>query len=95
MMTRFLIGLVSALVLMSLQRGSTADLPFDASKPIVEIEWRGKANLGQDEFLDLIGIQVGDTLERETIRRGLEKLFLKGFFSQIRIEVTPVQEGLK
>lgn len=95
MMTRFLIGLVSALVLMPLQRGSTADLPFDASKPIVEIEWRGKANLGQDEFLDLIGIQVGDTLERETIRRGLEKLFLKGFFSQIRIEVTPVQEGLK
>ena len=94
-MTRFLIGLVSGLVLISLQSGAAAEPPFDPSKPIVEIEWRGKANLGQDEFLDLIGIQVGDTLERDTIRRGLEKLYLKGFFSQIRIEVTSVQEGLK
>ncbi len=94
-MTRLAVSLACSLVLTFLRAGLAAEVLFETSKPIVEIEWRGKANMGQDEFLDLIGIQVGDTLQRDVVRRSLEKLYLKGFFSQIRIEATPVREGLK
>jgi outer membrane protein assembly factor BamA len=83
------------LLLLSLPFGFAAEVWFEAAVPIVEIEWRGKANMDQDEFLDLIGIQVGNTLQRDALRRSLERLYLKGFFSQIRIETTPVREGLK
>jgi outer membrane protein assembly factor BamA len=75
--------------------GFAAEINGDPALPIVEIEWRGKANMSQDEFLDLIDIQVGDLLQRDALRRSLERLYLKGFFSQIRIETTPAREGLK
>jgi outer membrane protein insertion porin family len=94
-MLRPAIYLACFLVLTLLHTGWAAEDLFDPSMPIVEIEWRGQANMGQDEFLELIGIQVGDTIQREAIRRSLERLYLKGFFSQIRIETTPIREGLK
>jgi outer membrane protein assembly factor BamA len=50
---------------------------FEATQPIVEIEWRGQANMGQDEFLDLIGVQIGDTLQRDAIRRSIERLYFR------------------
>jgi outer membrane protein assembly factor BamA len=83
------------LILTSWSAGFAAEDLFDTSKPSVEIEWRGQANMGQDEFLELIGIQVRDAIQRDAIRRSLERLYLKGFFAQIRIETTPVREGLK
>jgi outer membrane protein insertion porin family len=94
-MIRFAIYLACGLILTSSPAGFATEDLFDTSKPIVEIEWRGRANMGQDEFLDLIGIQVGDTLQRGVVRRSLERLYLKGFFSQIRVETTPIREGLK
>jgi outer membrane protein insertion porin family len=94
-MIRLAVYLACCLVLTPLGCELAAGLPFDTTTPIVEIEWRGKANMGQDEFLELIGLQVGDTLQRDALRRSLERLYLKGFFSQIRIETTPVREGLK
>jgi outer membrane protein insertion porin family len=75
--------------------GASAREHIDPTQPIVEIEWRGTANMGQEEFLRLIGIQVGDRLRRDAVRRSLERLYLKGFFSQIRIEVAAVRDGLK
>lgn len=94
-MSRPAIYLACCLILTSWYAGFAAEDLFDTSKPIVEIEWRGQANMGQDEFLELIGIQVGDAIQRDAIRRSLERLYLKGFFAQIRIETTPVREGLK
>ncbi len=94
-MSRPAIYLACGLILATWHTICAAEDLFETSTPIVEIEWRGQANMGQDEFLELIGIQVGDTLQRGAIRRSLERLYLKGFFSQIRIETTPVREGLK
>jgi outer membrane protein insertion porin family len=94
-MIRLAVYLACGLLLASARAGFATENLFDTSKPIVEIEWRGQANMGQDEFLDLIGIQIGDTLQRGSVRRSLERLYLKGFFSQIRIETTPIREGLK
>lgn len=94
-MIRPAIYLACCLILAPWHAGSTAEDLFETSKPVVEIEWRGQAHMGQDEFLELIDIQIGDTLQRSAIRRSLERLYLKGFFSQIRIETTPVREGLK
>jgi outer membrane protein insertion porin family len=94
-MIRLAVYLACGLLLASSHAGFATEDLFDPSKPIVEIEWRGQANMGQDEFLDLIGIQIGDTLQRGTVRRSLERLYLKRFFSQIRIETTPIREGLK
>lgn len=87
--------LACCVVLMPSHSGPAAKSLFDGPGTIVEIEWRGKANLGQDEFLDLIDLQIGDTLQRDVLRRSIEKLYLKGFFSQIRVEAIPVREGLK
>jgi len=94
-MIRLAVALACYGVLMLLCHGSAAEPPFDAAKPVVEIEWRGQANLGQEEFLSLIGIQVGETVQREAIRRSIDRLYLKGFFSQIRIESAPVRGGFK
>jgi outer membrane protein insertion porin family len=94
-MIRPAIYLACCLILASSHAGFATENLFDTSKPIVEIEWRGQANMGQDEFLELIDLQVGDTLQRGAVRRSLERLYLKGFFSQIRIDTTPVREGLK
>jgi outer membrane protein insertion porin family len=94
-MIRPAIYLACCLIVASWHAAFAAEDLFETSKPIVEIEWRGQANMGQDEFLELIGIQVGDTLQRGAMRRSLERLYLKGFFSQIRIETTPIREGLK
>ncbi|MBI3327168.1 MAG: outer membrane protein assembly factor BamA [Nitrospinae bacterium] len=95
MLTQRAVYLVCCLMLTALRSGLAAEVLVDTSQPLVEIEWRGKANMGQDEFLDLIDIQVGDMLQRDAVRRSLEKLYRKGFFSQIRIEATSVREGLK
>ena len=94
-MIRPTIYVACCLILTSWHTAFTTEDLSEPSKPIVEIEWRGQANMGQDEFLELIGIQIGDTLQRDAIRRSLERLYRKGFFSQIRIETTPIREGLK
>lgn len=94
-MIRIAIALACSGVLLFLYDGAAAELPFDTGKPVVEIEWRGQANMGQDEFLSLIGIPVGETLQRDAVRHSLERLYLKGFFSQIRVESAPIREGLK
>jgi outer membrane protein insertion porin family len=94
-MIRLAVYLACGMLSASSRAGFATAHLFDTSKPVVEIEWRGRANMGQDEFLDLIGIQIGDTLQRGSVRRSLERLYLKGFFSQIRIETTPIREGLK
>jgi outer membrane protein assembly factor BamA len=94
-MIRLTICLASCLVVALWWTGLAAEGLFDTSKPIVEIEWRGQANMGQDEFLERIGIQMGDTLHRDAIHRSLERLYLKDFFSQIRIDMPPIRDGLK
>jgi outer membrane protein insertion porin family len=94
-MIRLALALACYGILTFLAAGAATEVPFDATKPVVEIEWRGQANMGQEEFLALIGIQIGDTLRRDTIRRSLERLYLKGFFSQIRIDSAPIRDGLK
>ena len=94
-MIRLALYLACGLILASSHAGFATEDLFDTSKPIVEIEWRGQANMGQDEFLDLIGIQIGETLQRGAVRRSLERMYFKGFFSQIRIETTPIRDGLK
>src|SRR5918992_1064795 len=85
-MTRPALYLACCLLLASWHGGFAAEALVETPRPIVEIEWRGQANMGQDEFLELIGIQVGDTLQRDAVRRSLERLYLKGFFSQVRLD---------
>jgi outer membrane protein assembly factor BamA len=69
--------LVYYLLLVFWDVGFAGEDLFEATRLIVEIEWRGQANMGQDEFLDLIGVQIGDTLQRDAIRRSIERLYFR------------------
>ncbi len=88
-MIRSAVYLACGLMLVSAHAGFAREDLFDTSKPIVEIEWRGQANMGQGESLDLIGIQIEDTLQRGTVRRSLERLYLN---SKVIIQVK-IAEG--
>lgn len=54
--------------------------------PIMQLEIEGLYSIQKKEFLNLLDIRIGGVLEREALRTGIKRVFLKGIFEDIIIE---------
>lgn len=62
-------------------------LSSDATGAIVgEIEINGLYSISKDELLYLLDLAPGKTLDKESVRSGIKRAFLKGLFEDISVE---------
>ncbi len=52
-----------------------------------KVEIKGLSLMGQDEFLDILGIRAGVEIDKELVSNAIKRAFLKGFFDDIIISV--------
>jgi outer membrane protein assembly factor BamA len=53
-----------------------------------DIEVHGLYSVEKDEFIDLLGFKQGVQLDKEIVREGIKRAFLKGIFEDISVEVS-------
>jgi len=58
-----------------------------AAATVAKVEIKGLSLLGQDEFLDILGIRAGVEIDKELVSNAIKRAFLKGFFDDIIIRV--------
>ncbi len=64
-------------------------------KIIKDIEIRGLNRIDREEFMDLICIGSGNILDRDLIKQGIRRAFLKGVFRDIRVFSEPFGDGVR
>jgi outer membrane protein assembly factor BamA len=52
-----------------------------------KVDIRGLSSIGREEFLDILGIIPGGDIDKELVRNGIKRAFLKGFFNDIIVRV--------
>jgi outer membrane protein insertion porin family len=62
---------------------------------IKKIEIVGLNRIDDEEFMDMIYVRVGDTIDREVIQKGIKRAFKKGIFYDIKVETEPYESGVK
>jgi outer membrane protein insertion porin family len=62
---------------------------------IKAIEVAGITRIDDGELIDLICFRVGDTLDMDTLRKGIRRAMKKGIFHDIRVLSEPYNEGIK
>ncbi len=58
-----------------------------AAATVGKVEIKGLSLVGQDEFLDILGIRTGVEIDKELVSNAIKRAFLKGFFDDIIIRV--------
>jgi outer membrane protein insertion porin family len=51
------------------------------------VEIKGLFSIGREEFLDILGIAPGVDIDKELVRNGIKRAFLKGHFNDVIIRV--------
>ncbi len=67
---------------------------FSNPVEIKEIEITGNRNVQTKKILKALGIKKGDEYSEEKVSEGLQNIYELGFFEDITIEVTEVEEGV-
>ena len=67
---------------------------FSNPVEIREIEITGNRNVQTKKILKALGIKKGDEYSEEKVSEGLQNIYELGFFEDITIEVTEVEEGV-
>ncbi len=52
---------------------------------VSEVEIKGLSSIQKDELLYLLGIQAGENIDPDIVRRGIKRAFLKGIFDDISV----------
>lgn len=75
----YFLSLLSALIVMS---------PGQAGAVTAgKVDIRGLSSIGREEFLDILGIIPGGDIDKELVRNGIKRAFLKGLFDDIIVRV--------
>ncbi len=82
----FLISLMCFLFTFLLTCRSESSAVSPDKSPVAKIEVEGLYSIKKEELLNLLDIRKGDILEKETLRIGIKRAFLKGIFEDIVIE---------
>ena len=67
----------------------------DSDKVIKAIEVEGLSRIKDDELIDMICLRVGDTVDREAVKKGIKRAFKKGIFQDIKVISESYEGGLK
>lgn len=65
------------------------------SEEIKAIEVEGLSRIKDDELINMICLRVGDTVDREALKKGIKRAFKKGIFQDIKVISEPYEGGLK
>jgi outer membrane protein insertion porin family len=76
----YVLSFISALVVMS--PGETGAVTAGT------VEIKGLSLIGREEFLDILGIIPGGDIDKELVRNGIKRAFLKGLFDDIIVKVS-------
>jgi outer membrane protein insertion porin family len=55
---------------------------------VSEVEIKGLYSIGRDEFLYLLDMKPGETIDSDSVRLGIKRAFSKGIFEDISVETT-------
>lgn len=69
-----------------------SDVRADEIK-VADVEVEGLHSIGQEELLYLLEIREGETIDGESVRRGIKRAFMKGIFEDIVVERDESREG--
>jgi len=56
---------------------------------VEKVRVEGLSSINEAELLYLLDIRPGETLDADTVRRGIKRAFLKGIFEEISVETDP------
>lgn len=62
---------------------------------ITAVEVMGLTRMETEELIDLIGLRIGNKLDRHVLSMGIRRSFLKGFFQNIQAETRPYDNGVR
>lgn len=62
---------------------------------ITAVEVMGLTRMETEELIDLIGLRIGNKLDRHVLSMGIRRAFLKGFFQNIQAETRPYDNGVR
>ncbi|RJR15593.1 MAG: outer membrane protein assembly factor BamA [Nitrospiraceae bacterium] len=62
---------------------------------ITAVDVKGLTRMETEELIDLIGLSIGDRLDREELGRGIRRAFLKEFFQDIKAVTEPYGDGVR
>lgn len=66
-----------------------------ASDVIKAIEVEGLSRISKKELISIICFKVGDVIDREVLKNGIRRAFLKGIFFDVQAESVPYKDGIK
>lgn len=67
----------------------------EAKAMVEEIEVQGLTRMSDRELIDLISINIGDSLDRVKLGKGIKRAFKKGIFADLKAESEPYRDGIK
>jgi len=69
---------------------------IDASEPVIKtIEVEGLMGLKEDEFINMVGLHVGERIDMRRLDRGIKRAFRKGIFLDIKALSEDYEDGVK
>lgn len=66
---------------------------YNSSEVIKAIEVEGLNRIKKEELIDIIGLNVGENIDRDALKRGIKRAFKKGGFLDINVLSEPFQVG--
>ncbi len=83
------------LTFISFYLASSVAFASDSPETIKAIEVEGLSRISKKELISIICFKVGDVIDREVLRNGIRRAFLKGIFLDVQAEYVPYKDGIK
>ncbi|GAB4540567.1 MAG: outer membrane protein assembly factor [Thermodesulfovibrionia bacterium] len=84
------------LAIIGIEGNSIASNSYFAANPMIKaIEVEGLTRMREGEFIDLLGLHVGDEMDVVRLRQGIKRAFKKGIFLDIKAMSEDYDDGIK
>ena len=96
---KFYILICTIILLSSVSNAAESDVLNSkqglTSKTIKKIEVEGLTRIDDEELIDLICFNIGETLDLHLLRKGIRRAFKKGIFLDLTVRSEPYNGGIK
>ncbi len=65
---------------------------YASEEKITSIEVEGTNLISKEDLIDIIGLNTGGAVDKETLKKGIKRAFKKGIFLDIKAETLPFKD---
>jgi outer membrane protein insertion porin family len=77
------------------QKGQSLNPPSQEAKQVTALEIKGNKSISTNTIASKMKTRIGDPYQENVISDDLKRLYLLGFFSDIKIDTEPYKDGVK